>query len=73
MATFEQVVLQAEQQLTQADLYHGHGMSNAYDEAVYAAQFCAGLPVDLEPDWHTEYPMDAQTRLESLVAMRWHI
>ena len=70
MATFEQVVFQAEQQLTQADLYHGHGMSNAYDEAVYAAQFCAGLPVDLEPDWHAEYPMDAQTRLESLVAMR---
>ena len=70
MATFEQVVFQAEQQLTQADLYHGHGMSNAYDEAVYAAQFCAGLSVDLEPDWHAEYPMDAQTRLESLVAMR---
>ena len=45
-------------------------MSSAYDEAVYAAQFCAGLPVALEPDWHAEYPMDAQTRLESLVAMR---
>ena len=37
MATFEQVVLQAEQQLTQADLYHGHGMSNAYDEGVCGA------------------------------------
>ncbi len=70
MASFEQVVLQAEQQLSQADLYHGHGMGNAYDEAVYAAQFCAALPVDLQPDWHAEYPPDAQTRLHSLLALR---
>ena len=70
MATFERAVLQAERQLEQADLYFGHGMGNAYDEAVYAAQFCASLPIEAEPDWHAEYPMDAQTRLNSLIDTR---
>ena len=70
MATFERAVLQAERQLEQADLYFGHGMGNAYDEAVYAAQFCARLPIEAEPDWRAEYSMDAQTRLNSLINTR---
>lgn len=70
MATFEQVVLDAERQLVQADLYFGHGMGNAYDEAVYAAQFCASLPIEAEPDWHAAYPTDAQTRLSHLIDTR---
>ena len=70
MATFEQVVLDAERQLVQADLFFGHGMGNAYDEAVYAAQFCASLPIEAEPDWRAEYPLDAQTRLSHLIDTR---
>ena len=70
MMTFEQAVAQAEQRLTQADLYHGHGMHNAYDEAVYAAQFCADLSVALEPDWQAAYPETAQARLNQLITAR---
>ena len=70
MATFEAVVFQAEQQLTAANLSYGHGIQDPYDEAVYAALFCANLPVDVTPDWLMEYPVDAQTRLESLIDMR---
>ncbi|MCE1176330.1 MAG: 50S ribosomal protein L3 N(5)-glutamine methyltransferase [Burkholderiales bacterium] len=70
MLTFEQTVLRAEQQLLSADLFYGHGLHNAYDEAVYAAQFCAHLSVMDEPDWDAPYPEDAQVRLDALIAER---
>lgn len=70
MLTFEQTVLRAEQQLLSADLFYGHGLHNAYDEAVYAAQFCANLPIMDEPDWDAPYPEDAQVRLDALIAER---
>jgi ribosomal protein L3 glutamine methyltransferase len=70
MGTFEQTALRAEQQLLSADLYYGHGMQNAYDEAVYAAQFCANLPIMDEIDWDAAYPEDAHVRLEAMIAAR---
>jgi ribosomal protein L3 glutamine methyltransferase len=70
MPTFEQAVLRAEQQLQSADLFYGHGLHNAYDEAVYAAQFCANLPIMDEPDWDAPYPAEAQARLDALIAER---
>ena len=48
MNTFEQAIEAAEKHLLKANLFYGHGMGDAYDEAVYAALFCAGLPVDHE-------------------------
>jgi ribosomal protein L3 glutamine methyltransferase len=70
MPTFEQAVLRAEQQLQSVDLFYGHGLHNAYDEAVYAAQFCANLFIMDEPDWDAPYPEDAQVRLDALIAER---
>lgn len=70
MPTFEQAVVRAEQQLQSVDLFYGHGLHNAYDEAVYAAQFCANLPIMDEPDWDAPYPEDAQVRLDALIAER---
>ena len=70
MPTFEQAVLRAELQLQSADLVFGHGLHNAYDEAVYAAQFCANLPIMDEPDWDAPYPAEAQARLDALIAER---
>lgn len=70
MLTFEQAVLRAEQQLLGTDLFYGHGMHNAYDEAVYAAQFCANLPIMDEPDWDAPYSAEAQTCLDALIVER---
>ena len=70
MPIFEQSVLRAEQQLLSADLFYGHGLHNAYDEAVYAAQFCANLSIMDEPNWDAPYPEDAQARLDALIAER---
>ncbi len=70
MPTFEQAAIKAEQQLLQADLFFGHGMLDAHDEAVYAAQFCAQLPIEIEPDWDADYPEDAQARLDAMIAER---
>jgi ribosomal protein L3 glutamine methyltransferase len=70
MTTFEQTVLQAEQQLLSADLFYGHGLQNAYDEAVYAAQFCANLDIMDEPEWDAPYLADAQARLDAMIAER---
>lgn len=54
MPTFNQVVNTAEQQLLTADLFYGHGLLNAYDEAVYAAVFCSGGTYD-DIDWDAPY------------------
>lgn len=70
MQSFEQVVLAAERQLLGAGLSFGHGMLNAYDEAVYAAQFCARLPVYEAPDWDAVYPDDAQNQLQVMIERR---
>ena len=70
--SFEQAVLDAEKQLLSADLYFGHGMQNAFDEALYAAQFCAHLPVEQEPDWTAIYSEPAHARLQALIAQRCH-
>lgn len=70
MNTFHQAVLRAEQQLLRADLFYGHGLHNAYDEAVYCAQFCAEFDVFVALDWDASYPQAAQVQLDALVRER---
>lgn len=69
MQTFNHAVIQAEQQLEQADLFYGHGMLNSYDEAVYAALFCSGGSYDAI-DWDAPYASNAQMQLDALVGER---
>ena len=70
MPTYEHIVLQSENKLLAADLSYGHGMQNAYDEAVYITQFCAGADVMAEPEWEEVYPLDAIPKAEALTAQR---
>ncbi|MGL4768133.1 MAG: 50S ribosomal protein L3 N(5)-glutamine methyltransferase [Formosimonas sp.] len=69
MPTFNQAVLAAEQQLLAADLFYGHGLLNAYDEAVYAAVFCCGCGYD-DIAWDAPYPAAAQTELTRIIHER---
>jgi ribosomal protein L3 glutamine methyltransferase len=69
MNSFNQAVLQAERQLIAANLFYGHGMLNAYDEAVYAALFCnQGDYAAI--DWDAQYPAAAQQTLDAMIAQR---
>lgn len=69
MNTFNQAILLAEKKLKSADLFYGHGMLNAYDEAVYAAIFCSGGSYDAI-DWDAIYLEDAQNKLNTLINER---
>lgn len=70
MNTFEQAIEAAEKHLLKANLFYGHGMGDAYDEAVYAALFCAGLPVDHDIAWEASYPSPAFSKLSELINAR---
>ncbi|TDR32294.1 50S ribosomal protein L3 N(5)-glutamine methyltransferase [Hydromonas duriensis] len=70
MNTFEQAVEAAEKHLLKANLFYGHGMGDAYDEAVYAALYCAKLPVDEDIDWEAQYPSAAFLKLSELINAR---
>ena len=70
MKTFEAVVDEAEHHLINAHLYYGHGMSSAYDEAVYAAVHCLGLHIEDEIDWDAGYSVSAYAKLNELIRKR---
>lgn len=72
MNTFEQAIEAAEKHLLKAHLSFGHSMGDAYDEAVYAALYCARLPVDHEIAWESPYPSSAFTKLSELINARCH-
>lgn len=70
MNTFETAIEAAEKHLTKAHLHYGHGLGDAYDEAVYAALHCAGLPIDHDVEWEASYPAATFETLSTLINAR---
>lgn len=72
VTTFEAAVDAAEHHLINGHLFYGHGMADAYDEAVYAAAYCAGLNIiEDDIDWDAPYPHAAQQKLNELIKKRY--
>lgn len=65
------MVERAERTLIRANLYFGHGMASAFDEAVYLVLHTLGLPLDgLDPVWDRALTAAEVTAIEHLVGRR---
>ena len=48
--TLRQLIDKAEQQFVQSDLYYGHGVDNALDEAAFLVLGALDIPFDVDPE-----------------------
>ncbi len=70
-ATLGEAVEFAEQQFDAADLFFGHGLENAYDEAAYLVLHTLGLPLDdLDGVWDRTLSAGETARIRHLVRRR---
>ncbi len=70
-ATLGAAVESVEQQFIDADLYFGHGSSNAYDEAAYLVLHTLNLPLDdLDSVWERPLSTGEQQTLAAIIKRR---